>query len=120
MSIPALLALVFVYNAGLEKVFTLTQDQSVAVKVGISVLLLLPLGLLMGMPFPTMMRRVSSWSPGMVPWCWSLNGSASVLGSVAGVIVALAFGFSASLIIGGAAYVLALACAAVLPAFEES
>jgi len=119
-SLPALLALAFVYNATLEKVFTLTQDRSEPVKIAISIGLLLPLGLLMGMPFPAMLRRVSAWSPGMVPWCWSVNGAASVLGSVAGVVVALSLGFGASLWIGAAAYVAAVACVAALPKFAET
>jgi spermidine synthase len=109
-SIPALLVLTLVYNLGLEKVFALTQNQSQAAKVALSMLLLLPLGLLMGMPFPAMMRRVSAWSPGTIPWCWGVNGATSVLGSVTGVIVALASGFTASLWVGMAAYVGAFLC----------
>jgi len=109
-SIPALLLLTLVYNLGLEKVFAATQNQPQAVKVAVSMLLLLPLGLLMGMPFPVMMRRVSAWSPGTIPWCWGVNGATSVLGSVSGVIVALASGFTASLWVGMAAYLGAFLC----------
>jgi len=109
-SIPLLLVLTLVYNLGLERVFRATLNQSQAMKIGLSILLLLPLGILMGMPFPAMMRRVSAWSPGTIPWCWGVNGATSVLGSVSGVIVALAAGFSASLWVGMAAYLGALLC----------
>jgi spermidine synthase len=119
-SIPLLLALTVVYNLGLERIFHATQDQPQEVKVLLSALLLLPLGLLMGMPFPAMMRRVSAWSPGTVPWCWGVNGATSVLGSVTGVIVALAAGFTASLWIGVAAYVGALVCVFALPKLESA
>jgi hypothetical protein len=74
------------------------------------VLLLLPLGILMGMPFPAMIRRTSEFSPALVPWCWGVNGATSVLGSVSGVIVALSSGFTASLAIGALAYAGALIC----------
>lgn len=113
--IPALLALLLAYNLSLEKIFHLTQEQSQAGKIAVSVLLLLPLGLLMGMPFPSMMKRVAEWAPTAVPWCWGVNGATSVLGSVSVVIVALACGFSASLWCGMAAYAIALVFAALLP-----
>jgi spermidine synthase len=119
-SIPALLVLTVIYNLGLEKVFAATQNQSQAVKVVLSTLLLLPLGLLMGMPFPAMMRRVSAWSPGTIPWCWGVNGATSVLGSVSGVIVALASGFTASLWVGMAAYVGAFLCTLVIRETNEA
>jgi hypothetical protein len=107
-TIPILLGLSLVYNLGLVRGFAATQNQPQAVKVAVSMLLLLPLGLLMGMPFPVMMRRVSAWSPGTIPWCWGVNGATSVLGSVSGVIVALASGFTASLWVRPAAMVTGL------------
>lgn len=117
-SIPALLALLLVYNVSLERIFHLTQEQSQAGKIAVSVLLLLPLGLLMGMPFPSMLKRVSEWSATAVPWCWGVNGATSVLGSVSVVIVALSSGFSMSLWLGMAAYAGAILCALLLPALR--
>ena len=116
VSIPALLLLLLVYNFTLEKLFHLTQSQAVPLKILLSVLLLMPMGMLMGMPFPTMMRRVHDWSESMIPWCWGVNGATSVLGSVSGVIIALSWGFSASLFTGMAAYLIALVCVLLLPA----
>jgi hypothetical protein len=110
ISLPALLLLLVVYNLVLERMFAATQSQSEIVKILLSVLLLLPLGVLMGMPFPSMIRRVSEWSPGLVPWCWGVNGATSVLGSVSAVMVALSMGFGASLAAGMAAYAGALVC----------
>lgn len=118
VSLPALLVLLLVYNFTLELLFHATQHQSVVLKILLSVLLLMPMGILMGMPFPTMMRRVYAWSQSMIPWCWGVNGATSVLGSVSGVIIALSWGFSASLITGMAAYLIALICVFMLPAVE--
>lgn len=114
-SIPALLALTLLYNIGLEPIFHATQNQSQIIKISLSMLLLLPLGILMGMPFPTMMRRISAWSPGTIPWCWGVNGATSVLGSVSGVIVALAAGFTVALWAGMAAYAGAFLCLLLIP-----
>lgn len=115
VSLPALLLLLLIYNFTLERIFHATQSQAVPLKIAISVLLLMPMGMLMGMPFPTMMRRVYAWSQSMIPWCWGVNGATSVLGSVSGVIIALSWGFSASLMTGMAAYLIALLCVFLLP-----
>lgn len=115
VSMPALLVLLFVYNLVLEAIFGATQSQSVAFKIAVSIALLAPMGMLMGMPFPAMMKRVHAGAKEMIPWCWGLNGATSVLGSVSGVIIALAYGFSASLLVGLAAYVVALVCVLSLP-----
>lgn len=114
-SLPALLVLLLVYNMVLEAIFRASQSQSVAIKIAVSVALLAPMGILMGMPFPAMMKRVHAGAKEMIPWCWGLNGATSVLGSVSGVIVALSYGFSASLLVGLAAYVGALVCVLMLP-----
>lgn len=110
ISVPALLVLLVLYSLSLHSIFLAAQEASQGVKVVVSVLLLLPLGILMGMPFPAMIRRTAEFSPGLVPWCWGVNGATSVLGSVSGVIVALTSGFTASLVIGAAAYAGALVC----------
>jgi hypothetical protein len=52
VSLPALLVLLLVYNFTLELLFHATQHQSVVLKIFLSVLLLMPMGILMGMPFP--------------------------------------------------------------------
>jgi len=58
-----------------------------------SMLLIAPLGLLMGMPLPLGMRLASE-KMSALPWLWGLNGAASVCGSVAAMILALMFGIS--------------------------
>jgi spermidine synthase len=119
-SLPALLLNLVLYSFALEAIFTPAQQQPEFVKIAISIILLIPLGLLMGMPFPAMLRRTSEFAPQMVPWCWGLNGAASVLGSVSAVIIALTAGFSASLLIGALAYASALLFVWILPSSRGS
>lgn len=77
----------------------------------ISALLLVPLGFVMGMPFPTGLRALSS-SPdstvalenNVVEWAWAMNAAASVLGSVLGIVIAIQFGLTATLACGVIAY----------------
>jgi len=52
---------------------------------------LLVLGLMLGRLFPLGLQRLSEDE---VPWAWALNGSASVLGSIVAVLLAMQVGFS--------------------------
>ncbi|HKT52650.1 MAG TPA: hypothetical protein VJV96_20285 [Candidatus Angelobacter sp.] len=74
-------------------------------KLLLSGLILIPLGFLMGMPFPTGLRLVDT-----VEWAWALNAAASVLGSVMAMVIAIHFGLTVTLACAAAAYLLAAAC----------
>ncbi len=91
-------------------------------KVVMSVLLISPAGFLMGMPFPVGLARLEKWHSASVRWAWSLNAAASVLGSVASLVLAIYLGLVQTLLIGGGLYLAALSAAAVSPAkpFESS
>jgi hypothetical protein len=75
----------------------------------ITVALIAPLGFVMGMPFPTALRRLEDWHAPSVRWAWSLNAAASVLGSVGALVLAIYLGLVQTLIIGGLFYLAALA-----------
>ncbi|MBZ0270828.1 hypothetical protein K8I61_02240 [bacterium] len=100
-------------RAGSPRVFAATLGLPVAQRAFITVLLLFPLGFLMGMPFPLGVRAVNEDET--VPWMFAVNSAASVLGSVAAIVLAMSFGFTAATLAGLAAYGLA---AAVYPADE--
>ena len=87
-------------------------------KIAISVLLLAPLGFLMGMPFPAGLKRLLNRGDGSgdsIEWAWAMNGGASVLGSVLAMVIALEFGLTATLASGAAGYLLALLLHRKLP-----
>jgi len=77
------------------------------VKLLISGGLIVPLGFIMGMPFPTGLRAMSELGDRRVEWAWALNGAATVLGSVSAMILAVHFGLNVTLMCGAAAYLLA-------------
>lgn len=85
-------------------------------RLAISGALLVPLGFLMGMPFPTGLRALSAKRFGAqyegaentVEWAWAMNASASVLGSVLAMVIAIEFGLTITLACGAGAYLLAL------------
>jgi hypothetical protein len=78
-------------------------------KVAITVVLIAPLGFLMGMPFPSGLERLEQAHPPSVRWAWSLNAAASVLGSVGALVSGIYLGLVQTIIIGGLFYVAALA-----------
>ncbi len=79
-------------------------------KLATSVLVIAPAGFLMGVPFPTGLRRLERQHKQSVRWAWSLNAAASVLGSVLAVVLAIYLGLRETLFAGGAMYLLALVC----------
>jgi predicted membrane-bound spermidine synthase len=62
----------------------------------LSGIILAPAGFFMGMPFP----KLASKYPAFVDWAFAVNGSASVIGSVVIMLIALSFGYSVSLLTG--------------------
>ena len=72
-------------------------------------LLLLPIGFLLGTPFPSGIRLFSERRPGYVPLIWGMNGVASVIGSLCAAMGARAWGFDFVLRLGALVYVIAAA-----------
>jgi hypothetical protein len=78
------------------------------IRMFVTCLAIAPVAFLMGMPFPSGLRRLDRLHPPSLRWAWSLNAAASVLGSVSAVIFAIYFGLRATLLVGGGLYLLAL------------
>jgi hypothetical protein len=83
-----------------------------AFKIVLTVALLTPLGFVMGMPFPTALRRLERMHAPSVRWAWSLNAAASVMGSVGALVCGIYLGLIQTLVIGGLFYLAALAVVA--------
>ena len=69
---------------------------------------LVPLGLAMGMFFPTGIQIVRRTNESFVPWAWGINGCASVVGTVLAVVLAMGFGFRAVTVLALGIYALAV------------
>ncbi|PYJ86089.1 MAG: hypothetical protein DME70_08655, partial [Verrucomicrobia bacterium] len=82
-------------------------------RVVISVAILAPLGILLGMPFPSGLRIVGQEAPALVPWAWGVNGFFTVIGTVGALMLGMAFGFKAVLVIAALFYLGALAALTV-------
>ncbi len=85
------------------------QAASTPARIAVSAAALALMGVAMGTAFPLGMRLAMATRPALGPWLWGINGATSVLASVAAIVIATAYGISASFWSGVACYVLALA-----------
>ena len=79
-----------------------------AAKIALTAILIAPAAFLMGMPFPSGLRRLEQRHAPSVRWAWSLNSASSVLGSAGAIFLAIYLGLRATLLIGGALYLCAM------------
>jgi hypothetical protein len=101
--------LVAVAAPGLQPLLRALIDLPFAVRMAVTVALILPLGVTLGMAMPLGLGRLARLYPAGVPWAWAVNGVTSVLGSVLAVAVAITWGFTAATLVALACYLGALA-----------
>ena len=103
----ALVLLTPVYCYLLPGFLTALVGLSLLIRCFIAVLLIAPLGLLLGMPLPLGMALLHP-DGDAIPWSWGINGAASVLGTILAVVIAMNFGFNATILLGASIYLGAL------------
>jgi len=106
ISVIALVGVALALRSVSPKLFAATLGLPTVSRAMITAVVLFPLGFLMGFPFPLGVRAVREDET--VPWMFAVNSAASVLGSVAAVTIALAFGFTFAASVGLAAYICAI------------
>jgi hypothetical protein len=95
--LAVLAAITLFYEFGLEHLSENLLDQSFAIRVIVSLIVLAPLGLCLGMFMPLglgMVADLSAHGDEYVAWSWAVNGFFSVIGSVLTTILSMTFGFS--------------------------
>jgi predicted membrane-bound spermidine synthase len=111
-ALGAVTMLAAVLAVGVSWLLPATVWLPLPLKVAMTVVLVAPLGFVMGIPFPTALARLEAWHAPSVRWAWSLNAASSVLGSVGALVCAIYLGLIQTLIIGGLFYLAALAVVA--------
>jgi hypothetical protein len=121
--------LIAIYVFALPALLNALVGLPFTVKLLVSGLILIPLGLAMGMPFPTGLRALAGAATGAddrnqaaenqssgnaVEWAWAMNAASSVLGSVLAMVIAIHWGLNVTLACGAAAYLLAIALSRTL------
>ncbi len=90
-------------------VFSAALGLALPGRIAVAVLMLAPLGLLLGMPFPTGLRLVADEAPALIPWAWGVNGFFTVIGSVGAMMLGMTFGFRSVLAVAAGCYLASLA-----------
>ncbi|MCX7705064.1 MAG: hypothetical protein N2115_02245 [bacterium] len=105
--------LVILYIISLHRILDVFLSHGRFIRVLTSLLLIVPLGFLMGTPFPSGIRIISQYRQQIIPWMWTINGLMSVCGSVIAIAIAKFKGFNVSFFVGGVLYILlSLVCLA--------
>lgn len=80
------------------------EESGLAARIVVTVLLVSPLGLVMGLFVPVGLRLAQRVHQAETPWYWAINGVVSVLCSALAVLVAITSGIFANFLIGSLAY----------------
>ncbi|HTM11028.1 MAG TPA: hypothetical protein VL754_21805 [Verrucomicrobiae bacterium] len=104
----AIAALTALYLIVLPPIFYNLVHWARPLRIAITVIMLAPLALLLGMPMPLGIRLLTRRMPEIIPWAWGVNGATSVMGSVAALVIALLTGFNQALMTGAVLYLLAV------------
>lgn len=98
---------VIIYSILLSIISNLFIHYSITTRILLVCLLLLPLGLLMGIPFPQGIKILGDKNERLIPWAWAINACFSVLTPILAVMVAIAFGFKIVFWLGSTSYLIA-------------
>ncbi|MCB9831522.1 MAG: hypothetical protein H6807_03535 [Planctomycetes bacterium] len=119
VAVPGIVAWTLLFVRHAPAWFETRLDGSTVERILALALWLLPLGLLLGLPFPSALAILGRRSPRAAVWAIAVNGFASVTASLAAIPLTMIRGFSASFLVAGAAYLVALAGFLFLPRRAE-
>jgi SAM-dependent methyltransferase len=101
-------ATIILYSWIIPRLSYLFFGHAPSARAALAAVFLAPIGALMGMPFSLGLRLQRGPDQGWAAWAWAVNGCASVIGSIAAVMIAMSLGFSAVLQVAAAFYLFAL------------
>jgi MFS family permease len=113
-ALGALIFLLLIYFLLLTNILNRSLGLPLTARLGITMLLIAPLGFLMGIPFSAgleWMRKKFDKNTSAVRWMisyvWAVNGASSVISSILASLISLSFGFRITLAVGMIFYALA-------------
>jgi predicted membrane-bound spermidine synthase len=109
--LPVVILLMLLAAFALPLLVRMALPLNLPVRILITGVAIFPFGFFMGMPFPLGLRKAATGGPrgGDTPASvlWGINGVASVVGSIGGVALAVAAGFTWVFLAGACCYALA-------------
>lgn len=101
---PAIAIASIVYAFVLPPLFGALIGFALPLRVVISVALMLPIAILLGMPLPAGIRLVGERWPALLAWTWGINGATSVVGASFAIFIAMNWGFTRVALSGSLVY----------------
>ena len=98
------------YLKHFDALTTFLLQQQTVLRYLLAILLVMPLGICMGVPFPLALRQLATSKVELIPWAWGVNGFASVISPILATLIAMQFGFRALLATAVVLYLLAIMC----------
>jgi hypothetical protein len=104
-------------TVGVTPLITWAIPFSRPARIAVAVGVLVPVGMVLGVPMPAGIRLLSSRAPQMLTWAWGMNGAFSVVGATLAIFIAMNWGFRVTLLAASATYLVGLGAlaAAVRP-----
>ncbi|MBI3857721.1 MAG: hypothetical protein HY293_18725 [Planctomycetes bacterium] len=106
LSILVVLYLAALVAAG-TALLNLVVQAPFAARVAFSAAILTPIGICLGVFFPSGLALVGGRSPNAVAWAWGINSGFTVLGSTMSIFIAQFLGFNVVLMIAACLYLIA-------------
>lgn len=103
-----IILLLFLLSGILQPVLLGSIGRPLTAKLIILLLIVVPLGFVMGIPFPTGMTDLSKKGKQGIPWAWGINGYVSVISTALATIIAVELGFWWVMMLAAAGYFLAV------------
>jgi len=85
-------------------VFRACLGRGIPWRIAIALLLVAPLGFVLGMPFPLGLRLAMQRSSALGSWAWGVNGFFTVIGTVLALMLGMMIGFRIVLLLACACY----------------
>jgi hypothetical protein len=98
---------VLLYSILLPDIMAVMNHQPLVMKIILSFIIVMPAGVLMGVPFPLGISVIGATAPRLVPWAWAVNGCFSVIAPILAIVLALSTGYQFVLLCGATAYMAA-------------
>jgi hypothetical protein len=99
--------LILVLTIGLTNVLGQFLFLSSPLRFIVAVIVVAIPGLFMGIPFPAGLSILRQKASAAVPWAWSINTTATVIGTISAVMLAMSFGFTLVLLAAALLYAFA-------------
>jgi hypothetical protein len=106
--IALLIVVILVYTLIFSLLLEACMGFSFPFRVLLALIIISPLGFLMGLPFPFGITLLEKTAPAFIPWAWSINACSSAMGASLAMVVTLHFGFTIVTALAAGCYLAAL------------